>query len=105
MKKEEIEVYSHDTNGAIVRMPERHFPGVVMQGDSLSTMFYDLMAALEGAEGKVDRNTFLSILEQAQAVEAHLLHYEATLRKHGIQIPYDRDPMRSTMKYRKYWEK
>ncbi|WP_425562122.1 DUF6959 family protein [Litoribacillus peritrichatus] len=35
MKKEEIEVYSHESNSCIVRMPERRFPGVVVQINSL----------------------------------------------------------------------
>ena len=104
MQKEEIEVYSRETNSGIVRMPERCFPGVVIQGDSLCIMFHDLMSALEGAEGKVDDDTFLAILEQAEAVEHHLLHYEATLKKNGIELPYVRDSERSTAEYTHYRE-
>jgi hypothetical protein len=36
MERIEIEVYSQATNQAIVRMPNRKFPGCVIQGDSLS---------------------------------------------------------------------
>ena len=105
MTIEELEVYSHDTNSGIVRLPERKFPGVVIQGDSLSILYGDLMSAVENAEGRVSEEAFLTMLESAQSVEAHLLSYESTLRSHGIQVPYDRDPNRSTLKYRHYWER
>lgn len=103
MKTEEIEVYSSDTNACVIRMPERQFPGVLIQGDSLSIIYEGLMAALEGVEGQVDNETFLAILEQAQDIELHLLHYEATLATHGIEIPYVRNRNRTTMKYKHYW--
>jgi len=104
MKTEEIEIYSDKTNSSIVRMPERRFPGVVIQGDSLSVLFHDLMSALEGAEGKVDRHTFLSILSQAEAIESHLRNYEEVLKKSGIPLPYDRDPSRSSDRFKHHWE-
>jgi len=103
MQKLELEVYSPATNSAVVRMTGRRFPGVLLQGDSLSILLSGLMTALEGAEGKVDEETFLTLLEQAQTLEEHLLHYEATLQEHGIDLPYVPD-QRSTMRYARYWE-
>ncbi len=103
MKKELVDVYTQVTNNAIVRMPERKFPGVVIQGDTLSIIFDGLMSALEKIEGQVDEDAFLSILEQAEAVESHLLHYEETLLKHGIELPYYRDFDRTTQKYEHHW--
>jgi hypothetical protein len=38
MEIKEIEVFSEMSNYAIVRMPGRHFPGCVIQGDSLSVL-------------------------------------------------------------------
>lgn len=31
----EIEVFSDDTNASVVRMPNRQYPGLVVQGDKL----------------------------------------------------------------------
>jgi hypothetical protein len=36
----EIEVLCDDTNAAVVRMPNRAYPGVVVQGDSLINLSY-----------------------------------------------------------------
>ncbi len=33
-----IEVFSQEANREIVRMPGRHFPGMVLQGDTLSVL-------------------------------------------------------------------
>src|SRR5436189_6333463 len=35
MKKLEIEVFSDETNASVVRMPERQYPGLVVQDDKL----------------------------------------------------------------------
>ena len=37
----EVDLLTSPGNYAIVRMPGRRFPGVVMQGDSLSILAYD----------------------------------------------------------------
>lgn len=35
-----LDVFSEKTNAAVARMPGRQFPGVVMQGDTLSVIVY-----------------------------------------------------------------
>lgn len=37
-----VDVFSEATNAAVVRMPGRRFPGVVVQGDTLSTLVNDV---------------------------------------------------------------
>ena len=104
MKKEEIEVYSHATNSCVVRMPERNFPGVVIQGDTLSTIYTRLLDLLENTEGKVEEDTFLGILELAEDIEAHLMNYKNTLIEHEIELPFIDDENKNTKKYQKYWD-
>jgi hypothetical protein len=38
MRVEPVEIYSDQTNAAVMRHPDRHFPGVLVQGDTLWTM-------------------------------------------------------------------
>ncbi len=38
MRKEYVEIYSNATNMAVMRYPVRRFPGVLVQGDTLSGM-------------------------------------------------------------------
>ena len=35
----QLEMWSEQVNSAVVRVPGRRFPGVVVQGDSLSILF------------------------------------------------------------------
>jgi hypothetical protein len=38
MNKIEVELLSDQGNGAILRLPERRFPGLLLQGDSLKNI-------------------------------------------------------------------
>lgn len=38
MKKIEVELFSDQGNGAVLRLPERRFPGLLLQGDSLRNL-------------------------------------------------------------------
>lgn len=54
MKKMEVEINSDDTNGGIVRMPNRKFPGCVIQGDSLSVLYLLAKKIYKCAAGSAD---------------------------------------------------
>ena len=49
MSRQPIEVLSDAVNGAVVRMPGRQFPGIVVQGDSLIGLTSASQALLEQA--------------------------------------------------------
>jgi hypothetical protein len=38
MRIERVEIFSGQTNAAVMRYPGRHFPGVLIQGDSLHSL-------------------------------------------------------------------
>ena len=37
-----VELYTDQKNGAVLRLPERQFPGVLIQGDTLQSYITDL---------------------------------------------------------------
>jgi hypothetical protein len=41
MRIEPVEIYSDETNAAVMRHPERAFPGYLMQGDTLYLLCLD----------------------------------------------------------------
>lgn len=104
MEPERIDVYSHAMNSCVVKMPERQFPGVVIQGDSLSALLDRALEIVEKLDGTPDEDAFLSALEVAKVLESHLLNYEETLKQHGIDLPYSRDPSRNTKRFLKRWD-
>jgi hypothetical protein len=86
MRTESVEILSDKTNAAVMRHPDREFPGVLIQGDSLSALCgqADRICAEIGrgspafAEANALRNTLWSYLD----------HYKATLGEHGIVLPF-----------------
>ena len=59
MRIEPLEVYSRTTNSAIIKPPGRQFPGVVIQGDSLSILCgVAKNMAIKIRDGKTDHPDF-----------------------------------------------
>ena len=88
MYKTEVEVFANDSNHAILRHPDREFPGSLFQGDSLSILVAEIGEAIDLLESN---NT-----EECKAV-LHIIHnslgsrlqrYETVLREHEIDLPY-----------------
>jgi hypothetical protein len=90
MEKIEIEVYTQASNLAIVRMPGRQFPSVVVQGDSLNILYGLAVSILNRAEVTSDTELIDEAKELTQLLAGRLQFYESTLQKHGISLPYNR---------------
>jgi len=92
IERKSIEVFSEASNSAIVRMPGRKFPGVVIQGDSL----YLLASAAKHLHKHVDPDGPLKEWadELSRLLSGHLAHYEAVLADNGMELPYFRLPAR-----------
>jgi hypothetical protein len=89
---DDMEILDSTANVAVVRLPERSFPGLVMQGDSLATLVADLRHIdADLADGSIARAHF-DLREVLARMESLRLHYEAVLDEHGIQLPYSLPP-------------
>ena len=77
------------SNGAVVHLPGRHFPGVVIQGDTLASIMRSVMdireqvARVGGQDETVGELDI--ILEQ---LYARVALYETALEQHGFDLPY-----------------
>lgn len=90
MQKLELEVYGTASNAAVVRVPGRRFPGVVVQGDTLATL-------LESAGEIASRAAYTSddeLLGAAEGLRDQLAslvsQYEGVMDEHGLGLPYHR---------------
>ena len=90
MEYMELEVYSQSTNRAVVKMPGRHFPGLVLQGDSLSQLLNLAQSIYEKSERTSDIHLINESRELRDNLQQLLSHYEATLSKHNIPLPYSK---------------
>lgn len=88
MERVEAELFTDGGNDAVVRLPGRNFPGVLIQGDTLSMLRSDVAELAElCAAGDLEEARYVASLLQAD-LEAKLQRYTDALRTHGISRPF-----------------
>jgi hypothetical protein len=90
MEFEQVEVYSSQSNFGIVRMPERNYPGCVIQGDSLAILCRMVQnIANFTRDMNIEDEDFLGdVQELNNSLVGRLLHYQSVLATNGINLPY-----------------
>jgi hypothetical protein len=92
MQYMELEVYSQAIDRGVVRMPSQSFPGLLLQGETL-TSFLKLASVMHEKSQNTDSmeliDTSRELMENLQKLVSH---YEATLHKHNIPLPYSTIP-------------
>lgn len=83
-----VELLSRAINFAVVQLPGRAFPGVVVQGDTMHSFArqVDEMACLLNAGNFAELASEINDLKQQ--LSAALIHYEMVCDKRGIALPY-----------------
>jgi hypothetical protein len=88
MERVEAELFTDGGNNAVVRLPGRRFPGVLIQGDSLSILRSHVAEVAEACDqGDLDGAREAAGLLLAD-LDALLARYAAALEAHEIQRPY-----------------
>lgn len=88
MTKLEVEVFSEQTNAAVIRMPGRKFPGIVVQGDSLKIMLESVKEIAELLQDAQIPSLAVSAEELVQLQSAYTEAYEQALKLHSYPLPY-----------------
>jgi hypothetical protein len=91
----QLEMWSEQVNSAVVRIPGRRFPGVVIQGDSLSILLDLAMYVTEHLPPSADSELRGAADELAQKLLDHVRSYECVLSARGVSLPYSRNPARA----------
>jgi hypothetical protein len=82
------ELFTDAGNNAVVRLPPRRFPGVLIQGDSLSVIRADVAEIIEACDqGDIDEARETAALLLA-GLDGLLARYTTALENHGIARPY-----------------
>ncbi|MFE2687028.1 DUF6959 family protein [Streptomyces mirabilis] len=88
MERVEAELFTDGGNNAVVRLPPRRFPGVLIQGDSLSVIRSEVAEILEACDqGDLARARESAGLLLADLDEL-LARYTAALHAHKVPRPY-----------------
>ncbi len=84
MKKELVEIYSDVSNYAVMRHPDRNFPGSLIQGDSLGILISEIQEAKEElASGNLDDvKGILEMLEER--LQERMDVYNEALQGHSF---------------------
>jgi hypothetical protein len=88
MTKLEVDLLNAESNAAVIRIPGRQYPGILIQGDSLailSEMATRAVAALSNGENAEVRE---ELEELASLLRGYQVSYERALAQEGIQLPY-----------------
>ena len=88
----ELEVYSQSINRGVVRMPSQGFPGLVLQGETLSSLLGLAKSAYEKSQNTSDPELINTTRELMENIQKLVAHYESTLGKHNIPLPYSTVP-------------
>lgn len=92
MEYMELEVYSQSINRGVVKMPSQGFPGLLLQGETLSTLLGLARSIHEKAQRTSDTELIDASLELRDSLQKLVSHYESTLTKHNIPLPYSTVP-------------
>ncbi|MCJ8159891.1 DUF6959 family protein [Sphingomonas sp. LaA6.9] len=84
----DVKLLSEPTNYAVVHLPDRRFPGIVFQGDSLHILIKDLEHVANEIDPLEKEAELAYVIERLREVQAH---YDAVLDREGIEPPYARD--------------
>ena len=90
MRIEPLEVYTDDSNYAIIKPPGRKYPGCVIQGDSLR-IICGLAISVAQRVGDLepeDKELLGELEELVHSLVGRLLHYQTVLQQHNIKLPY-----------------
>jgi hypothetical protein len=87
----QVEIYSDATNQAVLRHPGRRFPGVLIQGDTLSSLCYKADALCASCRSQLDPEMYGELNQLRNALWGFLTHYKFVLGEHSIPLPFS-DP-------------
>jgi hypothetical protein len=76
------------TNYAIVQLPDRKFPGVVFQGDSIHALLQQIRDALSSARKHGDDDLNMELEDAIALLSAAEERLKAVCAQEGIELPF-----------------
>ena len=92
MRIDAVEIYSDQTNAAVLRHPGRRFPGVLVQGDTLYSMCQAADIICESSRGALSEEDQAELNNLRDHLWELLVHYKLVLTEHEIELPFSEQP-------------
>ena len=87
----QVEMFTPVQNNAILRLPGRRYPGVLIQGDSLSDLLKQSKAVLRIVESVGNPILLEKTADLHKDLQDLQRRYEKVLLEHGMKLPYSND--------------
>lgn len=84
------ELLSSPSNFAVVQMPDRKFPGIIIQGDSLHILVQKIREMQIMLNDKKNEDLAFEMQELNIQYTEILTHYEKVCAEHAIPLPYQK---------------
>jgi hypothetical protein len=88
MQKITVDLYTEPTNNAVLQIPGRRYPGVLVQGDTLRSIFLAADSMCKLATKQSDKDLLDEALGLRETLTEIVDHYERTLNENQISLPY-----------------
>lgn len=89
MCRETVEIYSDQSNAAVLRHPGRSFPGLLLQGDALHALCLRADDVCVQARGALPDDVCRELNRLRNQLQGYLSHYKQVLIEHGLPLPFD----------------
>jgi hypothetical protein len=87
MYRQEVEIFSDQSNAVVMRHPGRSFPGCLIQGDSLCALLQSL-AIVQSEAGHLSEDAAGELKDIVDRLSDLMVNYRATLISHDIPLPF-----------------
>jgi hypothetical protein len=88
MPDDHVELLDTTTNCAVVKLPTRKFPGVVIQGDSLHILWTSVNSAKSLCEAGDISEAIDELSLVSDILASYIGNYERVLKNRSINLPY-----------------
>ena len=88
MRTATVEILSDATNAAVLRHPDRRFPGVLVQGDTLYSLCVAADASCRAAKPQLGNEVYEELNDVRNRLWSLLNHYKSVLHDHQLPLPF-----------------
>jgi signal transduction histidine kinase len=88
--KSEVTLLSPPANFAVVQLPGRNYPGVVVQGDTLHSLVEELREMQHSLQAREYEDLKVALDSLRDRLEGALQGYEAVCEERRIDLPYSK---------------
>ncbi len=89
MEGEGITILNNQINAVVVKLHQRKYPGIIIQGDSLWILYSQALELKNLLENEPDSEIYPVSLELYEKLRSFMIVYEKTLEELDIDRPYN----------------